>query len=244
MSRFPTGVTVVSAMGPAGPAGATANAVASLSLEPPMMLACLDLGSRTLVAVEHARRFGINVLGRRPGGARAAVQHQGPPSAEVGGRPMDRASRDAEDRWSAGLARLRASGRARRWRPRDRNRAGARARGGRRSRRSSSTRASTGRCSGTERVRHRGAFAVLPRESTGERRRPYPAVVAARSASRKITRAETAMIPVSRRTIANGDRALAIAAAGTRSPARPAPARPPRPAPPRRAARRERQDAI
>src|SRR6266508_322784 len=26
------------------------------------MLACLDLGSRTLVAVEHARVFGINVL--------------------------------------------------------------------------------------------------------------------------------------------------------------------------------------
>ena len=62
MSRFPTGVTVVTAIGPAGPAGATANAVASLSLEPPMMLAALDLGSRTLVAVEHAGRFGINVL--------------------------------------------------------------------------------------------------------------------------------------------------------------------------------------
>ena len=62
MSRFPTGVTVVTTIGPAGPAGATANAVASLSLEPPLMLACLDLGSRTLVAVEHARRFGINVL--------------------------------------------------------------------------------------------------------------------------------------------------------------------------------------
>ncbi len=62
MSRFPTAVTVVTAIGPAGPAGATANAVASLSLEPPMMLACLDLGSRTLVAVEHARAFGINVL--------------------------------------------------------------------------------------------------------------------------------------------------------------------------------------
>lgn len=26
------------------------------------MLACLDLGSRTLVAVEHAGRFGVNVL--------------------------------------------------------------------------------------------------------------------------------------------------------------------------------------
>jgi 3-hydroxy-9,10-secoandrosta-1,3,5(10)-triene-9,17-dione monooxygenase reductase component len=62
MSRFPTGVTVVTAMGPDGPAGATANAVASLSLEPPMMLAALDLGSRTLVAVEHAGRFGINIL--------------------------------------------------------------------------------------------------------------------------------------------------------------------------------------
>ena len=62
MSRFPTGVTVVTATGPAGPAGATANAVASLSLEPPLMLACLDLGSRTLVAVEQAGLFAINVL--------------------------------------------------------------------------------------------------------------------------------------------------------------------------------------
>jgi 3-hydroxy-9,10-secoandrosta-1,3,5(10)-triene-9,17-dione monooxygenase reductase component len=62
MSRFPTAVTVVTAMGPAGPAGATANAVASLSLEPPLMLAALDLGSRTLIAVEHARLFGVNVL--------------------------------------------------------------------------------------------------------------------------------------------------------------------------------------
>jgi flavin reductase (DIM6/NTAB) family NADH-FMN oxidoreductase RutF len=62
MTRFPTGVTVVSAIGPTGPAGATANAVASLSLEPPMMLACLDLGSRTLIALEHTRLFAVNVL--------------------------------------------------------------------------------------------------------------------------------------------------------------------------------------
>jgi flavin reductase (DIM6/NTAB) family NADH-FMN oxidoreductase RutF len=62
MARFPTGVTVVTAIGPTGPAGATANAVASLSLEPPMMLAALDLGARTLIAVEHARIFGVNVL--------------------------------------------------------------------------------------------------------------------------------------------------------------------------------------
>ena len=62
MARFPTGVTIVSAMGQEGPAGATANAVSSLSLEPPLMLACLDLGSRTLVALQHAGRFGINAL--------------------------------------------------------------------------------------------------------------------------------------------------------------------------------------
>ncbi len=63
MSRFPTGVTVVTAPTPDGPAGLAANAVTSLSLEPPLMLACLDRGSRTLRAVESAGRFGINVLG-------------------------------------------------------------------------------------------------------------------------------------------------------------------------------------
>ncbi|MGK2956016.1 MAG: flavin reductase family protein [Solirubrobacterales bacterium] len=60
---LPTGVTVVSAFSPEGPAGATASAVCSLSLEPMMMLVCLDRGSRTLTAVEGTGRFGINVLG-------------------------------------------------------------------------------------------------------------------------------------------------------------------------------------
>lgn len=62
MSRLPTGVTVVTAPGERGPSGLTANAVASLSLEPPLMLACLDRGSRTLREVEHSGRFGVNVL--------------------------------------------------------------------------------------------------------------------------------------------------------------------------------------
>ncbi|MEX1219326.1 MAG: flavin reductase family protein [Solirubrobacterales bacterium] len=59
---LPTGVTVIGAVGPAGPAGATASAVCSLSLEPMMMLACLDRGSRTLLAVQGADRFSINIL--------------------------------------------------------------------------------------------------------------------------------------------------------------------------------------
>jgi flavin reductase (DIM6/NTAB) family NADH-FMN oxidoreductase RutF len=63
MARLPTAVTVVTAMGPEGPSGLTANAVVSLSLDPPLMLACLDRGARTLRAVEHAGRFGISELG-------------------------------------------------------------------------------------------------------------------------------------------------------------------------------------
>jgi flavin reductase (DIM6/NTAB) family NADH-FMN oxidoreductase RutF len=62
MGMLPTGVTVVAAGGPEGPAGATANAVGSLSIEPMLMLACLDRGSRTLLAVQAANRFGVSVL--------------------------------------------------------------------------------------------------------------------------------------------------------------------------------------
>jgi 3-hydroxy-9,10-secoandrosta-1,3,5(10)-triene-9,17-dione monooxygenase reductase component len=57
-----TGVTVVTAVGPQGPSGATASAVTSLSLDPPMMLACLDRGSRTLTSVRAQGRFGVNSL--------------------------------------------------------------------------------------------------------------------------------------------------------------------------------------
>ncbi len=63
MGMLPTGVTVVTASGADAPAGATANAVCSLSLEPMLMLACLDRGSRTLLAVQAANHFGVNVLG-------------------------------------------------------------------------------------------------------------------------------------------------------------------------------------
>jgi flavin reductase (DIM6/NTAB) family NADH-FMN oxidoreductase RutF len=69
MGALPTGVTIVTASGEHGRSGATANAVSSLSLEPMMMLACLDRGSRTLRSIEHAGRFGVNVLGAGSAGA-------------------------------------------------------------------------------------------------------------------------------------------------------------------------------
>jgi 3-hydroxy-9,10-secoandrosta-1,3,5(10)-triene-9,17-dione monooxygenase reductase component len=62
MAVLPTSVTIVTAHGPEGPAGATANAVTSLSLEPPLMLACLDKRSRTLEIVRSAGRFGVSYL--------------------------------------------------------------------------------------------------------------------------------------------------------------------------------------
>jgi 3-hydroxy-9,10-secoandrosta-1,3,5(10)-triene-9,17-dione monooxygenase reductase component len=62
MASLPTGVTVVATSGEGGPAGATANAVSSLSIEPMLMLACLDRGSRTLLAVQAADRFSVSVL--------------------------------------------------------------------------------------------------------------------------------------------------------------------------------------
>src|ERR671933_2123075 len=62
MGRFPTGVTVVTAMGPEGPVGMTANAVTSLSLDPLLLLVCFDRAARTLPVVEAAGRFGVNVL--------------------------------------------------------------------------------------------------------------------------------------------------------------------------------------
>ena len=62
MGHFATGVAVVTVDTPHGPLGMTANAVASLSLDPVLVLVCFDNGARTLPEVERAKRFGVNVL--------------------------------------------------------------------------------------------------------------------------------------------------------------------------------------
>ncbi len=66
MGQFATGVTVITSVGADGePAGTTANAVTSLSLEPPLVLVCFDLKSATLEAIRGHGAFAINVLGHR-----------------------------------------------------------------------------------------------------------------------------------------------------------------------------------
>jgi flavin reductase (DIM6/NTAB) family NADH-FMN oxidoreductase RutF len=62
VGSFATGVAIVTADGPDGPAGLTTNAVSSLSLEPTLLLVCFDNDSRTLPVVRASQRFAVNVL--------------------------------------------------------------------------------------------------------------------------------------------------------------------------------------
>jgi 3-hydroxy-9,10-secoandrosta-1,3,5(10)-triene-9,17-dione monooxygenase reductase component len=62
IGNFATGVAIVTADGPDGPAGLTTNAVSSLSLDPLLLLVCFDNDSRTLPVVRQAGRFAVNVL--------------------------------------------------------------------------------------------------------------------------------------------------------------------------------------
>src|ERR1700748_525635 len=66
VGHFATGVTVVTSIDPDGePVGTTANAVSSLSLDPPLVLVCFDLGSATLAAIRGPGAFAVNLLGQR-----------------------------------------------------------------------------------------------------------------------------------------------------------------------------------
>jgi flavin reductase (DIM6/NTAB) family NADH-FMN oxidoreductase RutF len=63
MGHFATGVTVITSVAADGqPVGTTANAVSSLSLDPPLVLVCFDRASLTLEAVRSHRSFVVNVL--------------------------------------------------------------------------------------------------------------------------------------------------------------------------------------
>jgi 4-nitrophenol 2-monooxygenase / 4-nitrocatechol 4-monooxygenase, reductase component len=63
ISHFATGVTVITALHDGRSFGTTARAVTSLSLEPPMLLICMNKQSETGRAVALSKRFGVNVLG-------------------------------------------------------------------------------------------------------------------------------------------------------------------------------------
>jgi flavin reductase (DIM6/NTAB) family NADH-FMN oxidoreductase RutF len=61
---FATGVTVITAMDREGnPRGLTANAFSSLSLEPTLILVCVDHRSDTFPVIGQASAFAVNILG-------------------------------------------------------------------------------------------------------------------------------------------------------------------------------------
>jgi flavin reductase (DIM6/NTAB) family NADH-FMN oxidoreductase RutF len=60
--HFATGVAVITAAGPSGTGGMTANAVCSVSLDPLLLLVCFEQSARTLPLVRETGRFAVNVL--------------------------------------------------------------------------------------------------------------------------------------------------------------------------------------
>lgn len=62
LGQFGTGVTVVTAMGPQGPAGMTANSFSSVSMDPPLVLWSPAKASRRFGWFTAADRFAIHVL--------------------------------------------------------------------------------------------------------------------------------------------------------------------------------------
>jgi flavin reductase (DIM6/NTAB) family NADH-FMN oxidoreductase RutF/pimeloyl-ACP methyl ester carboxylesterase len=72
---FGTGVTVITAMNGDEPIGLTANSFTSVSLDPPLILFCVDNKAGSLPVLETASHFAVNVLhiGQQPTSGRFAA---------------------------------------------------------------------------------------------------------------------------------------------------------------------------
>jgi flavin reductase (DIM6/NTAB) family NADH-FMN oxidoreductase RutF len=63
MASYPAGVAIVTTLDADGtPRGLTTTAVSSVSAEPPLLLVCVDLSSRTLPALRAGGRFVVNFI--------------------------------------------------------------------------------------------------------------------------------------------------------------------------------------
>ncbi|MBJ7330990.1 MAG: flavin reductase family protein [Solirubrobacteraceae bacterium] len=78
LGHFATGVTVVTSLdGDGAPVGTTANAVSSVSLDPPLILVCFAKDSLTLGHVAEHGAFAVNVLGHHHEEASSAFARRG-----------------------------------------------------------------------------------------------------------------------------------------------------------------------
>jgi flavin reductase (DIM6/NTAB) family NADH-FMN oxidoreductase RutF len=62
MRHVPTGVTVVTSLKDGEPRGITVNSFASVSLEPPSLLICINREARSYLFISTSRVFCVNVL--------------------------------------------------------------------------------------------------------------------------------------------------------------------------------------
>jgi len=68
IGRFTTGVTIVTTLDRGVRYGTTASALSSVSLEPPMLLVCMNHSSETGKAITRRGYFAVSVLGEDQGG--------------------------------------------------------------------------------------------------------------------------------------------------------------------------------
>lgn len=62
MGRFATGVTIVTVQEAGAPHGMTVNSFTSVSLDPTLVLICLDRGAATTEMLSRTGRFTVNIL--------------------------------------------------------------------------------------------------------------------------------------------------------------------------------------
>jgi flavin reductase (NADH) len=92
MAHFPSGVSVVTSRDPDGsPRGSTCTSLCSVSLRPPILLVCLNLGSSTLDALLRHESFAVNLL--HSGGQHAARVFSTPVTDRFGQVTWDRTPR-------------------------------------------------------------------------------------------------------------------------------------------------------
>ncbi len=88
VGHLASGVTVVTTHIDGRDHGMTASSVTSLSMEPPMMLACVNNAVPTATAIERSGRYTVNVLGHAHGDL--AYQFASPGPDKFAGVPIDR----------------------------------------------------------------------------------------------------------------------------------------------------------
>jgi len=93
MGCFATGVTIITLDLEGEVHGMTANAFASVSLDPPLVLVCVDHSARTHAHMHAKKRFGINILAegqREISGYYALPVHTHERAEEEAGARFDR----------------------------------------------------------------------------------------------------------------------------------------------------------